>query len=171
MARVVEALETNYARQIARRRHPLLGRATVNVGSIRGGTQPNIVPDSCEISIDRRTLPGENHAAVIREIRSFLKQRGLAAEVADDKAAAPCWPMETDTRLPLVQTLMRVAKQSAPLGVHYFSDASVFARGGTPSVLFGPGDIAQAHTADEWISVRSLDRATEILTKFLQALP
>ena len=171
MARVVEALETDYSRQIARCRHPLLGRATVNVGSIRGGTQPNIVPDSCEISIDRRTLPGENHAAVIREIRSFLKQRGLAAEVADDKAAAPCWPMETDARLPLVRTLMRVAKQNAPLGVHYFSDASVFARGGTPAVLFGPGDIAQAHTADEWISIRSLDRATEMLTKFLQALP
>jgi acetylornithine deacetylase/succinyl-diaminopimelate desuccinylase-like protein len=171
MARVVDVLETSYSRQIAHRHHPLLGRATVNVGSIRGGTQPNIVPDSCEISIDRRTLPGESHAAVIREIRSILKQRGLAAEVADDKAAAPCWPMETDARLPLVQTLMRVARQRAPLGVHYFSDASVFARGGTPAVLFGPGDIAQAHTADEWISLRSLERGTEMLTKFLQALP
>lgn len=171
MARVVEALETDYARLIARRRHPLLGRATVNVGSIRGGTQPNIVPDSCEISIDRRTLPGERHAAVIRELRSFLKQRGLAAQIDDDKAAAPCWPMETDAQLPLVQALMRVAKQSASLGVHYFSDASVFAQGGTPAVLFGPGDIAQAHTADEWISIRSLDRGTEMLTKFLQALP
>jgi len=171
MARVVEALETKYGQQIARRRHPLLGRATVNVGSIRGGTQPNIVPDSCEISIDRRTLPGESHAAVIREIRSFLKQRGLAAVVGDDKAAMPCWPMETDARLPLVQALMRVARQHFPLGVHFFSDASVFAYGGTPAVLFGPGDIAQAHTANEWISVRSLERATKMLTRFLQSLP
>jgi acetylornithine deacetylase len=55
--------------------------------------------------------------------------------------------------------------------VHYFSDASVLARGGTPAVLFGPGDIAQAHTADEWISLRSLERGTNMLTRFLQSLP
>ena len=143
----------------------------MNVGSIHGGTQPNIVPDQCEIAIDRRTIPGETNAGVVREIRSLLRQHKLAAQVLDDKAAAPCWPMETNARLPLVQSLMRVAKQSSPLGVRYFSDASVFARGGTPAVLFGPGDIAQAHTADEWISIRSLNRATEMLTTFLQSRP
>jgi acetylornithine deacetylase/succinyl-diaminopimelate desuccinylase-like protein len=171
MARIVDLLETKYRRQISRHRHPLLGHATVNVGSIRGGTQPNIVPDSCEITVDRRTVPGERDAKVIQEIRSLLKQNALEGEVIDDKALAPCWPMETDPKLPLVQALMRVAKQRAPVGVHYFSDAAVFASAGTPAVLFGPGDIAQAHTADEWISLRSLDRATDTLTKFLQSLP
>jgi len=148
MARIVELIETDYARQLMTKRHPLLGPATVNVGSIHGGTQPNIVPDQCEISIDRRTIPGETNASVVREIRALLRQHKLAAQVLDDKAAAPCWPMETNARLPLVQALMHVAKQSSPLGVRYFSDASVFARGGTPAVLFGPGDIAQAHTKD-----------------------
>src|SRR4029077_4720238 len=57
MGRIVDALETDYAAQLRRRRHPLLGSATVNVGSIAGGTQPNIVPDACFISVDRRTLP------------------------------------------------------------------------------------------------------------------
>jgi acetylornithine deacetylase len=171
MARVVELLETEYAAALAKKTHPLLGTATVNVGTICGGTQPNIVPDSCEITIDRRSLPGETNAGVIREIRALLKRHDLAAEVFDHKAVAPCWPMETQAALPLVQMLMQVAKQSAPLGVHYFSDASVFARGGTPAVLFGPGDIAQAHTADEWISLRSLERATATLTEFLQKLP
>lgn len=171
MARVVDLLETKYRRRIAQRRHSLLGTPTVNVGSIRGGTQPNIVPDRCDITVDRRTVPGETDAGVIREIRALLKQHGLRAEVFDDKALAPCWPMETDCQQPLVQSLMRVAKQHAPVGVHYFSDAAVFAASGTPAVLFGPGDIAQAHTADEWISIRSLDRATEMLTQFLQSLP
>lgn len=171
MARIVDLLETNYRKRIARRQHRLLGRATVNVGSIRGGTQPNIVPDTCDITVDRRTIPGETDAGVIREIRSLLKQHGLAAEVLDDKAMAPCWPMETNPKLPLVQSLMEVAKQNATAGVHFFSDASIFAHGGTPAVLFGPGDIAQAHTADEWISIQSLERATGILTRFLQALP
>jgi acetylornithine deacetylase len=108
---------------------------------------------------------------VIREIRSLLKQRGLAAEVMDDKAAAPCWPMETDANAELVRALMRVAHQHSAMGVHYFSDASVFAQAGTPAVLFGPGDIAQAHTPGEWVSVGSLERATEMLTTFLRDLP
>jgi len=171
MAKIVALLETAYARQLKKKRHPLLGHATVNVGSIRGGTQPNIVPDSCEITVDRRTIPGEQDASVIREIRALLKQHGLAADVSDDKAMSPCRPMETDDKLPLVQSLMSVAKQRAPVGVHYFSDAAVLASGGTPAVLFGPGDIAQAHTIDEWISIRSLERATDTLTKFLQSLP
>lgn len=171
MAKIVDFLETDYALALKRKRHALLGSATVNVGSIRGGTQPNIVPDHCAISIDRRTIPGETNAGVIRQIQALLRQRGLKADVNDDKAAAPCWPMETRADLPLVRAFMRVTKQRVPLGVHYFSDASVFARGGTPAVLFGPGDIAQAHTADEWISIRSLNRAMDILTKFLQGLP
>ena len=60
MARVVDLLETDYAAQLRRRRHPLLGCATVSVGAICGGTQANIVPDRCTILIDRRTLPGRD---------------------------------------------------------------------------------------------------------------
>ncbi|MBI4323969.1 MAG: M20/M25/M40 family metallo-hydrolase, partial [Chloroflexi bacterium] len=59
----------------------------------------------------------------------------------------------------------------APVGVDFFCDASILAHGGIPSVVFGPGDIAQAHTADEWISVRALERATLLLTRFLRSLP
>ena len=171
MARVVDWLETDYARHLARQSHPLLGPATVNVGAIRGGTQPNIVPDACEISVDRRTIPGESDAGVMRELRSLLRARGFAVEISDDKSTAPCPPMETDPSLPLVQAFMQAARQKAPLGVRFFSDAAVFAHAGTPAVLFGPGDIAQAHTADEWISLRSLERGTDLLTRFLSGLP
>lgn len=171
MAKIVEVLENNYAARLVKRSHPLLGPATVNVGMIRGGTQPNIVPDLCEISVDRRTIPGETNATVIHEMRGLLRQHGFTPEIIDDKGAASCLPMETNPALPLVQSLMRTAGQRSAQGVHYFSDASVFAHGGTPAVLFGPGDIAQAHTANEWISLRSLERATEVLTNFLRGLP
>jgi acetylornithine deacetylase len=57
------------------------------------------------------------------------------------------------------------------VGVVYFCDASVLSQGGIPSIVFGPGDIAQAHTADEWISLSQLERATLILKKFLTTLP
>ncbi len=79
--------------------------------------------------------------------------------------------METDTNLTLVRTLLKLARQSKPIGANYFCDASVLARAGIPSVVFGPGDIAQAHTDDEWIDLKSLDRAAQILLKFFQSLP
>jgi acetylornithine deacetylase len=74
-------------------------------------------------------------------------------------------------KLPLVRQFFRSAGQSRPLGVNYFCDASVLSAGGIPSVVFGPGDIAQAHTADEWISLAQLERATAMLLKFLKSLP
>jgi acetylornithine deacetylase/succinyl-diaminopimelate desuccinylase family protein len=170
MARIVELLETAYAAQLSRKRHPLLGPATVSVGSISGGTQANIVPDSCVISVDRRTLPGETQAAVWREIRKLLTQHGLKASLTDDKMA-PCIPLETDPRSPLVARFLGEVRQRRPAGVNYFCDAALLASAGIPSVAFGPGDIAHAHRPDEFVSLRSLNQAQALLTRFLSSLP
>jgi len=171
MARAIDLLESKYCASLRRRRHPVLGHATVNVGTVRGGTQPNIVPETCEITVDRRTIPGETTASVRREILALFAGAGIRAQVKDQKNVAPCWPMETNPRSPMVRQFMEAIGQTKVEGVDYFSDAAVFARGGTPAVLFGPGDIAQAHTADEWISIRSLEKGTELLEKFLRGLP
>ena len=170
MARVVEILETDYAAQLRKRKHKLLGAATVNTGTICGGTQPNIVPDSCAISVDRRTLPGESEAKVKHEIAALLQAKKLSAKISSAKLA-PALPLETDCKLPLVQSFLRSAKQSRPAGVDYFCDAAVLAAGGIPSVVFGPGDIAQAHTAVEWISLAQLERAKDMLVRFFASLP
>jgi acetylornithine deacetylase/succinyl-diaminopimelate desuccinylase-like protein len=170
MARIVDALETDYAAQLRRRRHPLLGTATVNVGTISGGTQPNIVPDRCAITIDRRTLPGETETSVRREIAALLRAKRLSAKISSTKLA-PCLPLETSPKLPLVRRFLRSVGQARPAGVDFFCDAAVLSRGGIPSVVFGPGDIAQAHTADEWISLDSLERGKNLLLNFLKSLP
>jgi acetylornithine deacetylase/succinyl-diaminopimelate desuccinylase-like protein len=169
MARVVDYLETEYAGQLRRRSHPLLGSPTINVGAIKGGTQPNIVPDRCQIKIDRRLIPGETEVTVRREIHALLRRHGLSAEIADSKGV-PCVPLETDAGLPLVRQLMRAAGCRQPAGVHFFCDASILAASGIPSVVFGPGNLAQAHTSDEWVATAELDRATAILTRFLAGL-
>ena len=169
MARIVDWLETDYAAQLRRRKHPLLGAATVNVGTISGGTQPNIVPDCCTITVDRRTLPGETEAGVRREIALRLRARKLAAKMGSTKLA-PALPLETDRRLPLVRQFLRSTGQTRPVGVDFFCDAAVLSAGGIPSVVFGPGDIAQAHTADEWISLASLERGKNLLLNFLKSL-
>ena len=169
MARVVDALETEYATRLRRRRHPLLGHATINVGTIQGGRQPNIVPDECVIAIDRRTLPGESDRQVKSAILSFLRSRGLRARITATETH-PCAALDTDPGLPLVQRLLGTLQQPQPAGVHYFSDAGVLAAAGIPSVLLGPGDIAQAHTADEWISLGQLERGREVLQTFLRSV-
>ena len=170
MARIVDLLETDYATRLRRRRHPLLGTATVNVGMISGGTQPNIVPDRCAITIDRRTLPGETETSVRREIAALLRAKRLSANISSRKLA-PCLPLETNPKLPLVRQFLRSVGQKRSTGVDFFCDAAVLAAGGIPSVVFGPGDIAQAHTADEWISLASLERGKDLILRFLHSLP
>jgi len=170
MARIVDVLETDYAARLRKHRHPLLGTATVNVGMISGGAQPNIVPDRCAITIDRRTLPGETETGVRREIAGLLRTKRLSAKIFSTKLA-PCLPLETNPKLPLVRQFLRSVGQTRSVGVDFFCDAAVLSRGGIPSVVFGPGDIAQAHTADEWISLDSLERGKNLLLNFLESLP
>jgi acetylornithine deacetylase/succinyl-diaminopimelate desuccinylase family protein len=170
MARVVDALESEYAAQLRKRNHPLLGNPTVSVGTISGGTQVNIVPDRCVISVDRRTIPGETLPGVKREISTLLAKKKLAAKVSCRKQE-PCFPLETSPDLPLVRAFLDSARQPGPVGVRYFCDASILSRGGIPSVVFGPGDIAQAHTVDEWISLASLRKAEAMLLRYFATLP
>lgn len=170
MAHVVEILETDYARSLTRKKHPILGCGTINVGMIRGGTQPNIVPDYCEIEVDRRTIPGEDDDKVQQDLLNFVRAFGVPAELINSKTA-PCYALETDPNLPLVRDFMSLLGQKKPLGVDFFCDASILARGGIPCVVFGPGNIAQAHTQDEWIELESLRDGTRFLTQFLERQP
>ena len=105
MARVVDALQTDYAAQLKKKKHPLLGHGTVSVGTICGGTQTNIVPDSCVIGVDRRTLPGESESETRLAMSAFLKSRKLNATVSNVKLQ-PCPALETSERLPLVKQFL-----------------------------------------------------------------
>ncbi|HAL05384.1 MAG TPA: hypothetical protein DCP58_09730 [Verrucomicrobiales bacterium] len=163
-------METEYAQNLGKRRHPVLGHPTINTGIVRGGSQPNIVPDVCEADMDRRTLPGESFTTISREIGEVLKKRGLKARLTNVKGYT-CPAMETDPTLPMVQQFMRTVRQTKPLGVDYYCDAANIATTGVPAIVWGPGDIAQAHTADEWISIRQLERGMDVLTRFLLSLP
>lgn len=170
MAQVVEALEGDYAKKLQERKHELLGHPTINVGSIYGGTQPNIVPDKCDITADRRTLPGETLKEVMKELKDLFVVKKLRATVKELKGLESP-PMETEPDNELVRYLMKEARQNKPVGVDYFCDAAILAQAGTPSVVFGPGDIAQAHTVDEWILIRQLATAGSILKRFLDRQP
>ena len=171
MARITEALLTEYVEQLKKRTHPLLGHPSINIGTIIGGSQTNVVPERCSIEVDRRTLPGETEKSVYQEINRLLAKRKLKVVNPKECRGVPCPPLETNPNLPAVRQFMKAAKRRKSIGVDYFTDASPIAMGGTPAIVFGPGDIAQAHSADEWIDLNQLDQATAIVLRFLQDQP
>jgi len=171
MTRVTDLLLTEYVDQLKERKHPLLGHPSINVGLIRGGSQTNVVPERCSIEVDRRTIPGETEASVLAEIHRLLKKHRLPSTTIVESRGVPCPSLETDPDLPVVQQFLTAAKRRKSQGVDYFTDASPIAMGGTPAIVFGPGNIAQAHSADEWIELKQLDQATAILLRFLREQP
>ena len=171
MARVVAALERYAADLRGRPEDPVLGPRTLSVGTVRGGASANTVPDWCRIDVDRRLLPGEDAAAARAELETLLgADPDIDFPVAVAEVHAPCPPLSSERSGELTARLGAVidgvAGRHRVRAVPYGTDASTLAGGGTPSVVFGPGDIAQAHTKDEWIDLAQLDPAAEILFRF-----
>jgi acetylornithine deacetylase len=152
--------------------HPLCGPATLSVGLISGGSSVNVVPDFCTIEIDRRVIPGERREDVIPEIANWLKQR-LDFEIAHDPPFVFSPPLGDELNGALAEQLVRcvmpVAGPRQKIGVAYGTHASRVAQAGVAAVVFGPGDIAQAHTKDEWIDLDQLRMATDIYARFAAA--
>jgi succinyl-diaminopimelate desuccinylase len=174
-ARFVTAVETRLRPRLDQRTHPLLGRATVNTGVIRGGDRPPTVPAWCSVQLDRRWLPGEVHAEVLEEFRDLLRE--LQAELPDLRwtvnempgtATFVHWWLdcpEDASGLPELRAAVEYAQgRTAELvGVQFWTDAALLAhQGATPAVVCGPGDIAQAHGHEEWIEGDQLALATRV---------
>lgn len=137
--------------------HPLLGAATLNVGTIEGGMNINSVPDRARIGVDIRMLPGQTEE-VIRE--QLLAACGGDVEIERLEGAGS---VETDPGDSWVREVFALA-DGGPQGVPYFTDASVLtpALGNIPTVILGPGETEQAHKTDEYCYVSKLEAAAEL---------
>lgn len=170
MARVIAAIEADNERMAAVQ-HPLVGCGTCNVGVITGGVQVNFVPDRCAIEIDRRLLPGEKASDAVAHYRQLLQGlEGITGDVEEplllvDEA------LDTPAEAAVVQTALQVLRDlglnAEPCGVPFGCDASKLARAGIPSIVFGPGSIDRAHTADEYIEIDQVEQALEFQRRFL----
>ena len=172
MARVVTALE-KYARDVvpALAEHRLVGRPTMSVGMIHGGISVNTVPDRCTIEIDRRLVPGEDPQDTFAEVQACLAAELGDARAIEHEAPYLLMPPLADDRngdlaAGLSAAVRRCGGSGQCRGVPYGTDAPALAEHGIPTVVFGPGALAQAHTADEWVAVEQLQAATEILYQF-----
>jgi acetylornithine deacetylase len=170
MMQVLAAIEADNAR-LAGIQHPLVGCGTCNVGVISGGVQVNFVPDRCAIEIDRRLLPGESAASAVAHYEHLLNQLpGISAEIEEplllvDEALDT--PAESAVAQTASQILRDLGLNPEPCGVPFGCDASKLSRAGIPSIVFGPGSIDRAHTADESVELDQVEQALEFQRRFL----
>lgn len=167
MARVVTLLE-HYARDTVARmdEDPLLGRPALSVGLIHGGISVNVVPDRCTIEIDRRTLPHEDeHQAWRQAIETIGSELPSHVRWEADPPHQVIGSLRSGPNRQLAEQVSRAARAAGGsgrcVGVPYGTDAPAFAAAGIPTVVFGPGSIAQAHTVDEWIEIQQMHAAVE----------
>jgi acetylornithine deacetylase len=174
MASVLQHLEV-YAREVVPTlaEHPLVGRPTLSVGTIHGGVSVNTVPDGCTIEIDRRIVPvaGESPAAARQHVIDYLAEHLPAAVRVSHASSYLHSPgLTSDRNQSLAQALQQVARgvfrEAEVMGVSYGTNAHAYDHTGVPTVVFGPGSIAQAHTCDEWVDVTQLEAASEIYFQF-----
>jgi acetylornithine deacetylase len=140
------------------------------VGTIRGGVSVNTVPDRCTIEIDRRLAPQEDADRARQHLIDYLAREAGLDFVEHDPPALRGLPLSDAHNQPLADRLAAVVRESGvncrKVGVPYATDGAFLASTGVPTVIFGPGSIAQAHTADEWIALEQVKQAAEIYYRF-----
>ena len=146
--------------------HPILGGPTVNVGTIRGGEKVNVIPASCTIEVDRRTIPGESEESVLATIHDAVEvaRKRFPDMDAEVELLFKSNPFEIDENSPMVRTVARsmsdvTERDTELVGFRGASDARFLFEAGAEVVLCGPGDITLAHTAREWIDLDELEQA------------
>jgi acetylornithine deacetylase/succinyl-diaminopimelate desuccinylase len=188
-SRIVTAIEERLAPALRAATHPLVGSAAINVSSVIGyarseaatafGEGPvnkpagGTVPDTCVITLDHRRLPRSDFGDLLARLKKIAAEAaggGPPVRVSFTPASSELDshpPLDTDAAHPLVRECLRLAKgagaAASAVGVPFWSDAALFNAGwNVPAIVFGPGEIALAHSDDESVPVDQLTKATRI---------
>ncbi len=147
-------------------RDAILGKPTLNVGTVHGGLNFNSVPDMAEIGIDIRTIPGQDHATILSDLSGYLDD-GVKLETVVDVGGVLTDP--ANEWMQEVFDIMSGILGSRPEAhtATYFTDASALAPayGGAPTVILGPGEATMAHQTDEYCIVNRIGEAVEAYTE------
>lgn len=151
--------------------------STLQVGAVHGGTARNIIARECSFLWEFRGLPGQSHVDVMTDLAAF----GEADVLSRMRPGAPEARIETicDVAVPHLaprpgsaaeQLVLRLAGRNHTSTVSFATEAGHFQNAGMATVVCGPGSIAQAHQADEFISLAELDAGTAFIRRLIQAL-
>ena len=170
MAGVVAALAEHAAALANSSPDPVLGPPSLSVGRIEGGVSVNVVPDRCEVEIDRRMIPGEIPEGCRDLVRVAVRDRLGSldhVEFLPPWVIMPTLVAREETNAAWVPALRAAiervgGRRPEVRGVPYGTDGGPLSLSGLPCFVFGPGDIAQAHTKDEWVTLDQIQLATEM---------
>jgi len=155
-------------------RHQLLGRGSLHASKIQGGVGMSTYPELCNLAIERRTLPGESAEKALGEIRDACakvrtEHPQFAARVTLNTAQLPS---DVPVDSPIVKRLRgALEREGVPVkieGLSAWTDAAPLNEAGIPTICFGPGDIALAHAAEEFVPIGEIDVATRVLTRVVR---
>lgn len=168
LSRALLDLQEHLQPALAVHAHSVLGPSTINIGTISGGTRPNIVPDHAVAEIDIRQTP-ELHSSggALQLVRETIAQLRLPLSI-DYAHENP--PMETDPDDPFIARLLATDPRTQLAGAPWFSDAAHLSAAGLPSICLGPGSIDQAHTKDESIDLGLFEEGKMFFSKFIRSL-
>ena len=169
MSRLLEALQ---AEDIPYEAHPLLGDFTMNIATIEGGVKTNVVPDACRVTIDTRTVIGQDHQQIMDTVRQLIDRLcaddpTLHVEVRSINERVP---LDIPFDDPYVQTFVRqrdlvTGDTSVPTAATFATDGSVFVPAyDAPMVICGPGLPEKAHQPNEYVEISRLVESARIYT-------
>ena len=166
MAAVLSAFR-RYADDLSKRPADLVcGVPSFSVGVIRGGDNACSVPDFCEIDIDRRTIPGETSEAVMQELRNALAQANVIEPALDYEIGKPFLdlpPLDTKAETSIMKAMTSACMAvSGAANVAAFPGSTDAPNFGCPTVICGPGDLAQCHSLNEYVSLAQIEDAVRI---------
>jgi len=166
MRRFLDALEEN---EVPFEPHELLGKCSVSVNTISGGRASNIVPDSCSVALDIRTVPTQRHEDIVRHIEGIFRE----LRRADDQFAAEVSTVRdvkallTDPQSNFVRDFCSVVGAGETQAVGFTTDGPYFASLGAPVVIYGPGEPDLCHKPNEYIDLADVEKACEHYRDFI----
>ncbi|MEO7742686.1 MAG: M20 family metallopeptidase [Usitatibacter sp.] len=150
--------------------HPIMGRPTMNVGTIHGGLNTNSVPDEARITVDTRTVPGIDHVHLCGSLEALLAPRGAKVRKIVDVPALYTEPEQEWVQHVFDACTPFVGGRPAPRTITFSTDGADLKRGfgGPPAVILGPGEPTLAHQTDEWCSLSRLEQSVDLFRTLMQ---
>ena len=168
---LLSALDHFERTTLSSRHHALLGRPSLHASMIAGGTGWSTYAEQCTLHIERRTIPGETAETSLAEIDALCATLAESHEGfrVSSRVVFAQPPSDLSVTAPLTQAVVEAAHvhgDSAPIeGLSCWTDAALFNEAGIPALCFGPGDIARAHSCEEWVERSQIERATQVLER------
>src|ERR1700691_1472449 len=148
---------------------------TLSTGLIRGGIAANVIPKDCEFQFDMRTLPQASPDALYQEIRAYAEALTREMQAIDSQAGIDLvWSAQTvglaaSESDAIVQWAMKLSRNPRVGKVSYGTEAGLFQQMGVPSVICGPGDIAEAHRPNEFVALEQLAQCESFMNRILDS--